>query len=147
MKSFYLIAHGEVYRIRDGKIEFLLIRRTPKEGGWWQPVTGTVEDGELGHEALYRELFEEVGIGPHQYLHVSDELHCRDWEDSENEGTDLVYAVEVAPEVPIRLNPEEHDAYQWLEPEEAIKALQFDGNRESMRQVHTYIQSRLFANT
>jgi len=40
----------------------LLLRRIPSKGGFWQYVSGGVEEGEEFEDALYRELFEEIGI-------------------------------------------------------------------------------------
>ena len=43
------------------KWEYLLLRRTASRGGFWQGVTGGVEEDEGVVEAATRELFEETG--------------------------------------------------------------------------------------
>lgn len=48
-------------RTKDGP-EYLLLKRLPERNGFWQPVTGGVEDEETHEEALYREVFEETGV-------------------------------------------------------------------------------------
>src|SRR6185436_7861193 len=44
----------------DGE-RVLLLHRTPERGNVWQPVTGSIEDGETPEECARRELFEEPG--------------------------------------------------------------------------------------
>jgi lipoyl(octanoyl) transferase len=56
----------------DGKV--LLLQRTAARGGFWQPVTGHVEEGESPIQAAQRELREETGlssvVAPLDYEHV-----------------------------------------------------------------------------
>src|SRR4030042_1806138 len=51
-----------ICRINSGRIEYLLLKRLPERNGFWQPVTGGVEEGESRDEALHREIMEETGI-------------------------------------------------------------------------------------
>ena len=37
---------GIVFRKNHNQTEFLLLKRLPTRGGFWQPVTGGVEEGE-----------------------------------------------------------------------------------------------------
>ena len=37
---------GVLYTKPNQKIEYLLIKRNEKDGGFWQSVTGTLEEGE-----------------------------------------------------------------------------------------------------
>ena len=54
--------HFACHAIQDKEPIFLLLKRTPQDGGFWQPLTGTVEDGEKLSDCLKRELNEETGI-------------------------------------------------------------------------------------
>ena len=47
-----------------GDLEYLMLRRTPERGGYWQGVTGGVEDGETPCETARREIKEETGLVP-----------------------------------------------------------------------------------
>lgn len=135
------VLHVEPYRRVNGNIEFLIVKRTPQDGGFWQPITGGIEDGEEMADCLLRELAEETGIT--EFLHLSDEI-CRQ-NFSGSDGTqyyDVVYAVEVHPETVISLNPDEHEDHRWLPLEEAINMLKWDGNKAAMRTVHQYILLR-----
>lgn len=42
------------YRRTAGDVEYLLLRRTAKYGGFWQGVTGAIEEGETLEQAAAR---------------------------------------------------------------------------------------------
>ena len=44
--------------------EYLLVRRVPKLGTFWQGVTGAAEEGETLVQAAKREVLEETGFSP-----------------------------------------------------------------------------------
>jgi dATP pyrophosphohydrolase len=47
---------GIIFRRNGGVIEYLLLKRLPERNGFWQPVTGGMEEGETREEALRREI-------------------------------------------------------------------------------------------
>jgi 8-oxo-dGTP pyrophosphatase MutT (NUDIX family) len=51
-----------LFRRRHGRREYLLLRRVPRVGGFWQPVTGGVEAGETAAQAAAREVGEETAL-------------------------------------------------------------------------------------
>jgi 8-oxo-dGTP pyrophosphatase MutT (NUDIX family) len=53
----------QVWVYRTEPFEVLLLRLCPARGGFWQPVTGSVEPGETAAEAALREAREETGLG------------------------------------------------------------------------------------
>ena len=53
---------GVIYAEGNKKRNYLIIKRREKDGGFWQGVTGTVEEGELLTDCLTREIKEELGI-------------------------------------------------------------------------------------
>src|ERR1019366_9102067 len=46
--------------VHDGE-RVLLLHRRPERGNFWQPITGSIEEGELPLETARRELIEETG--------------------------------------------------------------------------------------
>jgi dihydroneopterin triphosphate diphosphatase len=88
--------------------QVLLIERANKFAqptGLWQSVTGSLDSvDETPLDAAHREVMEETGI------------------DSRN--TEHVFALQVPSGTVVRLNPQEHVAYQWL-PVSAAAALCF----------------------
>ena len=130
------IVQGVVYRHGSNGLEFLVMKRVPEDGGFWQPVTGTIEPGEELLATLKRELSEEAGLT--DLMHVSKMLHTYEWGTGTLSGRDSVFAVEVAPNTEVVLEPSEHDDCKWLPLEEAVAMLKYDGNRLSMRRAAEY---------
>lgn len=65
-----------VFRKKGEDYEFLLLRRIPQKGGFWQPVSGGLEESDASKlEAAYRELKEEAGIDKSQVLRVIEDVY------------------------------------------------------------------------
>ena len=106
----------------------LLLKRREDRGGFWQIVTGRVEPGEAPRAAAAREILrEETG----QAL----EVQALGYENA------FAFGDRVPPFVAketafaarweggdVTLCDEEHDAYRWASPEEALAALRFAGS-------------------
>jgi|SRR5665647_158597 len=108
------IAHGLVER--DGA--FLVLRRRDGRyfGGQWDIPGGTVEAGETPAVAAARECLEETGlratVGP----------KLSHFQNRDTEGGDLTFNTVtfrlhlVDEDTEVRLSPEEHDDYRWMQP-------------------------------
>src|SRR6185503_19154811 len=51
-----------VFSEREEKRLYLLLKRVSSHGGFWQSVTGSLEDGETHPQAAVREVREETGF-------------------------------------------------------------------------------------
>lgn len=131
-------AQGVVYRRNDQDLEFLVVKRVPEDGGFWQAITGTIDPGEKAPETLRRELIEEAGIT--DPVHISDCLEIYNWriEEKDITGRDQIFAVEVAKDTKIVIDPKEHSEFKWLPLQDAISLLKYDGNKNSMALVADY---------
>lgn len=112
-------AAGILFKTPEGKV--LLLRRS-KEGdaaGTWCIPGGKIEAGETAEDAAVREVWEECGYR----AGVAGELFARRVKDGVDYTTFLRHIEE--PFTP-KLN-DEHTAYLWIRPEEAM---------ENMGQVH-----------
>ena len=121
----------EGYLFARDPFEVLLFRRPPERGRIWVPVSGKVEPTDRDFEsALRRELAEETG------LDVPRRVFALDWHvpfraDNGETWRLHAYGVEVDRSFRPRLSPE-HDAAEWVGPEEAARRLHFEDNRAAL---------------
>lgn len=83
--------------------------------GYWDLPGGTLEDGEDPTQGAVRETEEETGLNiesPRLFFHWSNIDTEKD-----KQFVTLVFSVKVG-SVGVVLNPEEHDAYAWITPQE-----------------------------
>jgi 8-oxo-dGTP pyrophosphatase MutT (NUDIX family) len=118
----------------------VLVLKTRKDrGGFWQPVTGSVEKGERLLDAALREAQEETSLTfCNRLRRVGEKFHFHSrWGGWCEEQTFLVEAKLTKngslPEV--KLDPREHTEYEWLSPTTAAKKLAFSSNRRLLRAV------------
>ena len=45
----------------------LILKRTPERSGYWQPVSGGIDNGEEPEATVVREVFEETGMRHKEY--------------------------------------------------------------------------------
>jgi 8-oxo-dGTP pyrophosphatase MutT (NUDIX family) len=117
---------------KDHEILFLLLR--PERGGFWQPVTGGVETGEVIAAAALREATEETG------LPFATKPRSLDYSFAfERDGKrfeEHVFALEAPAGVPVRIDPHEHVDHRWIPAESAAKEkLKHDSNAEGLRRL------------
>jgi len=120
--------------VTDPSGRVLLLERTQQRGGLWQPVTGRVEAGETVEHAAARELLEETGLSLE--VIAIDEPHVFAW-------GELVVAPRLAREFPfvarassslgITLDPAEHERFEWVAVDEALRRVPFEGLKRSVR--------------
>ena len=112
------------YKNKDGGLSILGLHRTPEEGGFWQPLTGTVEEGESYEECLVRELQEETGITNDRITKIEGPINSFQWSRDNTLYEELVYSVEVSSETQVQLS-DEHDEYRWITPVETKVMFKF----------------------
>ena len=111
------------------EIAYLLLKRTKKDGGFWQPMTGTLNDGESLKECLLRELSEETGIV--EYNQILENIDEFEWKNNRNKTiTEYVYGIHVD-KMNIQLS-KEHDKFEWFLFKEAIEILEKENNKRSL---------------
>lgn len=121
----------EGYLFSRAPVRILLFRRPPARGSIWVPVSGKVEAVDPDWEAaLRRELLEETGLAEPRSLVPLDWHFPFDGPDGRRWRLHA-YGVEVdGAFVPVL--SDEHDAFEWLSPEEAARRLHFEDNREAL---------------
>jgi len=116
----------------DSEPKVLLLKMLKERGGYWQPVTGSVESEDQNLEAAaLREMQEETALDP---LRPPKALGYEFTFPSRWGGQcrESVFEAEVSmkgghpPQV--KVDPKEHTEYQWLTVQEAKKLLHFESN-------------------
>jgi len=104
---------GIVFRRINGEIQYLLLER--RKGGFWQPVTGGLEEGETKVEALEREVLEETGIK--NIVGIIENVHYFEYSDScfikgYHFIKEYVFGVEIHPDEKIVIDGKEHSQFK-----------------------------------
>ncbi|MFC1733351.1 NUDIX pyrophosphatase [candidate division KSB1 bacterium] len=128
-----------IYR-KNNIYEFLLLKRIPDKGGFWQPPSGGIEGDESILEACYREIQEETGITREKIIKSTESVHCfvidRHYITDEKIAptTEYACAFEVKNDIKITLDANvypEHEEYRWVTYEQAMKMLKWQNNKDA----------------
>ncbi len=137
------------FRVKNGEVEYLLMHRTAKRDGFWQGVSGGVEEGESLDLAAARELKEETGF------EASVQSINSQFEYSVKERFRHIYSpnVKVIREHSFTADvtglgeptlSDEHDDFKWVPFDEIdIESLQWEGSRIAIRKAHEFIIKHL----
>ncbi len=125
-----------IFRRNSNRIEYLLLKRLPERNGFWQPVTGGVEEGETLTEALRREIREETGI--ENLVRVIEDIYYFEFSDP-NLNKEYVFGVEVSSTEVVVLDGEEHSEYRWCSIKGALQLLNWKENKEALEKLNTML--------
>lgn len=126
-----------VFKIVNGEILFLLLKRNEQKGGFWQPITGGVHERESLISAVNRELLEETGIK--EYLRLIENVHYFEF-DFEGYGRlkEYVFGVEVAPEINAKLS-HEHTEMKWCSLDDSLALLKYESNKTGFKKLYSLL--------
>lgn len=140
IKSNLIEAH--IVRLIDGKIEFLLLKRSEHEKypNIWQMVTGKVRKAEEGFKAAIREIKEETNINVSNLFVVPN---VNPFYNSDDDSVNLipVFVTEVNLDTVVKIS-DEHQDYQWANKKEAKELLAWPGQSESVKIIHSFFSRK-----
>ncbi|MFH1399979.1 MAG: NUDIX domain-containing protein [Nanoarchaeota archaeon] len=135
-----------VYRVIDGRIEYLLLHRLSWRGAFWQPIGGGLEEGETLLECLARECREEMGTDA--FISVIPDVNLVQYDQEEFlpgrtlRLTMYTYGVQVPVDAAITIenNPSpEHDDWKWCDYDTAMSLLKWEDNKVALKKLHTML--------
>ncbi len=125
----YKIPISALVLIYTPELQVLIMERADK-AGFWQSVTGSVEGDETPKQAAIREVLEETGLDATKY-------NLQDWQASNVyeiyphwrqryapdvlENTEHIFGLELPSKLTIKLAPDEHVRYVWVDWREAAE--------------------------
>jgi len=126
--------------------QYLLLKRVPDRGAFWQGVTGGVENGESLLEAARRELIEETGLSfsvikdiDYSYSFPIENRWQHNYAVDVKEIVEHVFVACLDYEQDPVIDPDEHDAWKWCFFDEAIKLLTWPENIEALQKSDRYL--------
>jgi dATP pyrophosphohydrolase len=138
METNNSLIEAHIFRESGIDIEFLLLRRANNERypGIWQMVTGSVNENEKAFTAALREILEETGLVP-QKLWVVPNVNSFYSPEKDKVIMIPVFAALVSSASEVIISSE-HSEYKWVTKEEAKKLLAWNGQRNSVDNIHQY---------
>ena len=144
-----LVPRAETIRLvkilaHDGD-RVLLLHRRPERGNYWQPITGSIEDGESPLETARRELREETGqSGNPETLDLMqsfmiDSHFLEAQHPAPIIASEIAYAATIDSRIPIRLDTVEHDACGWFTFAEAYERIRWTDDREALERLQMQV--------
>jgi dATP pyrophosphohydrolase len=123
----YKIPVSALVLIHTRDLKVLLLERADRPG-FWQSVTGSIEEGETPYDAAIREVQEETGL-------IATDYKFEDWQTSNvyeiyphwraryapgvTQNTEHVFGLELPAPLCVQLAADEHLRYEWVDWREA----------------------------
>jgi dihydroneopterin triphosphate diphosphatase len=129
-----------IFRKDNEKFQFLLLKRIPKKGGFWQPISARIQDKENPLQGAIRELKEETNINK-----TKRNIEVWNFSNGNGGGKEFVFAFEVDPNTNVCLDSNvypEHDDYKWCNFEEAVKLAKWPQYKEALKKLKDIIDKK-----
>ena len=128
-----------IFAESNGEREFLLLKRKESHGGFWQSVTGSLEEGETHEQAAIREVYEETGIRPRagelielgviNVFEIAPQWRAK-YAPGVTKNEEVCFALKVD-KCEVRIDAAEHVQHAWVNPETAKRMLYWESNKRA----------------
>jgi dATP pyrophosphohydrolase len=118
---------------------YLLLKRVASHGGFWQSVTGSLEDDETHRQAAAREVLEETGfiareedlieLGLVNTFEIAPQWRVK-YAPDVTHNEEVCFALKVEERDP-QLDPLEHDAYVWETYDRALEMQYWESSKRA----------------
>lgn len=126
----------------------LLLHRRPERGNFWQPITGSIEDGETAFDAARREVLEETGApGEPEAMGFTQSFMIESQHLASRYGLPIIaseigFRTALDSQLPIRMDAEEHDEYGWFTFADAYERIRWSDDREALERLEVRLGNR-----
>ena len=127
-----------LFKGTDGKIQYLILKTIPEREGFWQPITGGLEEGETRVEALRREILEETEIK--DFVRIIEDVHYFEYS-APHFIKEYVFGVEISSIEKIVLDGSEHSEFRWCSFQEALDLLKWKENKEALSRLNKVLMT------
>lgn len=124
---------------------YLLLKRVSSHGGFWQSVTGSLEQDESHRQAAVREVFEETGIicldenlidlGVINTFEIAPQWRAK-YEPGVTHNEEVCFALRVS-QTEIQIDSREHDACAWEPYDRALSLLYWESTSRAFAAAHS----------
>ena len=138
-----------IFRKVKDSFEFLLLKRLPEKGDFWQPITGALEKTDKSElDGAYREILEETGISKNQIIRAIKNVHSfvitKHYLTQEDiiEVKEIVSGFEVNENVEINITNDlerDHSDFKWVSFKDAIKMMKWDTNKDAFKKLYSIL--------
>jgi dATP pyrophosphohydrolase len=138
-----------VFAETDKGREYLLLRRVRSHGGFWQSITGSLEESEDHLDAAAREVSEETGIAcdrrdllPLDLVNNFEiaPLWRHKYAPGVSHNEEVCFALRVRLQ-PVQIDSLEHDAFIWIDYETAMKTVYWESTRRALAAAERILNS------
>jgi 8-oxo-dGTP pyrophosphatase MutT (NUDIX family) len=137
------------YRTHAEQIEYLMLRRIARLGGFWQGITGAPVGDEPLSTAALRELREETQIQPLEFRQVDFRYSFPvddEWRWAYHPDVrivdEYVFVARIARDAEPVLSFE-HEEYRWTAFENAMQLLKYENNRHALAYCNQLVRANL----
>ena len=136
------LIEAHIFREQNGKLEFLLLKRSPEQyyPNLWQMVSGKIKENEAAFNTALREIKEETSLTPEKFW-VAPTVNSFYAPDKDYICLLPVFAVKVKFDSEVVIS-DEHVEYRWLKPEKAKQLFAWDGQRKSVDVIIDYFLNK-----